>query len=81
MEPSIDEARGLLEATTLCKDLNMQHVLFEGDCVKFVEAILNKKETDGPSRCLTFVRHGAIDNSTWKIRHVKKEANGVAHTC
>jgi ribonuclease HI len=80
LEPTTGEAFAAFNATCLCRDLKLQHIMMEGDAKLIVDAV--------NSNSSTWSRFGHIINDTrqilddfirWKCNHVRREANGAAH--
>jgi hypothetical protein len=80
-DPTSAEALAAWKSATLCVRLGFPDVLLEGDSLEVVQA-LNREES-------TWGRYGALINDTkhqlqqlnsWRVCHVKRQANEAAHS-
>jgi ribonuclease HI len=80
LEPTTGEAFAAFNAACLCRDLELQHIMMEGDAKLIVDAV--------NSNTTTWSRFGHIIDDTrrildgfirWKCNHVRREANEAAH--
>ncbi|XP_041016156.1 uncharacterized protein LOC121258678 [Juglans microcarpa x Juglans regia] len=78
-QAEIAEARGLISAVKLCKELSLQRVIFEGDSLQVVNAVKQNAQSYGMLQCLVNDVYLILAGITWKISHVKRDANQVAH--
>lgn len=66
---------------TICWDLNLSNILFDGDCQVIVKAVNRSKTSDDELNLIVhdtrFMLHRA---SGWQVRFVYRESNGVAHS-
>lgn len=78
--PDVTEAIAALRAVTLCYELGLQKVILEGDALQIVRA-MNTKGTH-------WSRYGHITEEarsllsclvSWRVVHVRRQLNGVAH--
>ncbi|XP_041001018.1 uncharacterized protein LOC121246799 [Juglans microcarpa x Juglans regia] len=78
-QAEIAEARGLISAVKLCKELSLQRVIFEGDSLQVVNAVKQNAQSYGMLQCTVNDVYLILAGITWKISHVKRDANQVAH--
>ncbi|XP_041001569.1 uncharacterized protein LOC121247259 [Juglans microcarpa x Juglans regia] len=78
-QATMAEARGLISAMKLCKELGLQKVVFEGDSLQFVNAVRHHLQENGLLQCLVQDVYSIMANTRWEIRHVRRKANQVAH--
>ncbi|GLT71410.1 hypothetical protein SLA2020_434310 [Shorea laevis] len=79
-DPAVAESFGLWQAVSLCKDLELSQIHFEGDASEIVHALLQQ------TPCRTHYGHLIESARTslnslhqWSISHVRREANEAAH--
>lgn len=80
LDPTVAEARALLMAIKLCKDLGLRNTHFEGDAQGVINAI-NSLGTNWSNKGLLAddIKRELDGLSLWKVMFIRKEGNRVAH--
>ncbi|XP_040998980.1 uncharacterized protein LOC121244832 [Juglans microcarpa x Juglans regia] len=79
LQPDIAEARGLLTSTRMCKELNVQDVIFEWDSNHVVTTMRQSTMQNGILSCFVEDTKATFLDTNWKIHHVRRDANKVAY--
>lgn len=76
MPPDIAEAIALIKVMLLCKDIGFNDVLFEGDCLKMINVVINKLPThDALCPIIHDILHLILDDQNWKVSYVSRNLN------
>lgn len=80
MEPTAAEALAMFHGARLCKDLDLQNVVLEGDAQVVISALQSGDITGSRWGHLVEDVHTSLQNCpNWKARHVRRECNTSAH--
>lgn len=74
------EAMALKKAMYLCQDLGFYNVIYEGDCLHVINAVISKQQKDSTLGLVIFdILFLLSTKQNWKVVHVNIEANHSAH--
>lgn len=80
-KPAIVEALTLRGAIIICNDLELEHVIFEGDCKRVVDAIISSLENSTElSPLIFYVKSIFRHHSSWEVKFAYRDTSRVAHS-
>lgn len=80
MDPTAAKAVAAFEAFLFCSKLDVDRILFMGDTKLVVEAVLaNKPDWSTKGHNIDAIREQTRSFHHWRILHVSREANQIAH--
>ena len=78
--PFVAETVALWRALTLCEELNVWEAVFEGDALGVIQAINSKEESwEWSGQLIEDIRGILVNRPLWKIQHIYREGNKLAH--
>ncbi|KAF5442911.1 hypothetical protein F2P56_035519 [Juglans regia] len=79
--PIVAEVHALWRAVELCTELRFTNVVFEGDALTIIDAINRSKESwVWYGQMIEDLKQFFTYTNRWKLQHVYREGNQVAHS-
>ncbi|KAF5452147.1 hypothetical protein F2P56_027178 [Juglans regia] len=81
VQPAVAESYALWKAIEVCRDLNLERVIFEGDAQVIVKAVNSKEEDRSAYGSIVEASKKLISSwKDWSVEFVYRHANEAAHT-